>query len=376
MARNSLLRAFFAFLAGGVATSVIVIGVNSHSRPVRTMQPTTVVRSAGISLPSLDKPKPLGQPEAQTTPADDNDAVPAQTPVAENPSSHSTPDAQSDARTASGVPARVSHASTITEKNQAVARVEPVAVNNGAVSEAPVNKAPVNKAIDPPSVAAKPAPVPPPCPCPAAALQSPVTAPAQMAAVQPREPAPLLPAPAPRIVKSVVLGPGTPISVRLDHALSTHTDRAGERFAGVLTEPIIIDGLIAAEGGARVEGLIIESEHASHFHMAHISMVLTGINAVRGQFLAVRSQPIDIDGKNRAGVQGLKTGASSTVGGVASTFVGHDSGEALGSFVGGVIGTSGAILTGGKAARITPQQTLRFRLVEPVAIEDPTPVRF
>ena len=62
------------------------------------------------------------------------------------------------------------------------------------------------------------------------------------------------------------------------------------------------------------------------------------------------------------------------VGGVAGTVVGtvagQKSGNAFSSLVGGLVGTSGAVLTGGKAAMVTPVQTISFHLSEPVTISD------
>lgn len=68
------------------------------------------------------------------------------------------------------------------------------------------------------------------------------------------------------------------------------------------------------------------------------------------------------------GLQTLKTSAATTVGAVVSTVAGRSSGNALSGLVSGVIGTSGAVLTAGRAAELPAGQAIRFRLEEPLTL--------
>lgn len=211
-----------------------------------------------------------------------------------------------------------------------------------------------------------------PCPCPEPA---PAATPDPAPFVPAPEPAPVVTVEKPitkiQVVKSVVLGPGTPVFVRLNESLATGRNHSGDHFQGILQQPIVIDGFLAAERGARVEGRIVHAEPASRFRgLARMSVVLTSINTADGQELALLSYPIDVEGRNIVGVQSLKTGASTSVGAVVGAVAGKEPGSALGSVVGGVIGTSGAILTGGKPAVLSPEQTLNFRLRAPVTITE------
>jgi hypothetical protein len=56
---------------------------------------------------------------------------------------------------------------------------------------------------------------------------------------------------------------GTPVTIRLQTALSSASARAGDTFAAVLDEPIIVAGQILAERGAVVTGRIIEAKAAA-----------------------------------------------------------------------------------------------------------------
>jgi hypothetical protein len=55
---------------------------------------------------------------------------------------------------------------------------------------------------------------------------------------------------------------GTPVTIRLQTALSSASARAGDTFAAVLDEPIIVAGQILAERGAVVTGRIIDAKAA------------------------------------------------------------------------------------------------------------------
>jgi hypothetical protein len=169
-----------------------------------------------------------------------------------------------------------------------------------------------------------------------------------------------------------VLGPGTPITVRLLEPLSSSRHRAGHEFTAVLDQPIAVGDIVIADAGSEVEGRVTEAERASHFHgLARLAIVLTGLTTADGQRKAIRSAPVVIEGANILGVQNLKTGAATTVTTVVSTVAGRSTGHALGDLVGGVIGTSGAVLTGGRPAELPARQAIRFSLQDALTFTEP-----
>lgn len=58
-------------------------------------------------------------------------------------------------------------------------------------------------------------------------------------------------------VPSEELPAGTPITVRLQHAVSSQTSQVGDRFQALVDEPLVVDGRTLLGRGAKVEGTII-----------------------------------------------------------------------------------------------------------------------
>ena len=73
----------------------------------------------------------------------------------------------------------------------------------------------------------------------------------------PEAPAPPPPPPLPR---EYTLAEGRAISVYTTATLSTKTNQSGERFTTTLAEPIVDDDWVIAKKGARVEGVIVDSD--------------------------------------------------------------------------------------------------------------------
>ncbi len=347
MLRNIYIRALLSFIGAGLVASFIVLAIQDHQQAPRDVQ----IASANTEsqprkvapLPTPGSAHPLREPaepaleERSRVPEVGSDSAPRP---------ESTPEPQREA-------------------------VEPNSENPEPKHEAP--EAPNASAHGSGLSTLPPAPAPAPAPA------SPPSAPPRVAEPEFTPPAPapvpttpkVTTPPPPRVINSVVLGTGTPIVVRLDQTISTRNNRAGQTFSGVLAEPIVVNGFVAAERGAKVEGRITRAEGSSRIRgLARLSVVLTALNASGGQHLSLNSYPVEVEGQNIVGLQSVKKGASTTVGAVVGAVAGRTPGSALGSLVDGVIGTSGAILTGGKPAVLWTQEPVSFRLREPVSITE------
>jgi len=117
---------------------------------------------------------------------------------------------------------------------------------------------------------AKDEPPPPPQPAP-----EPVKQPEPVAIVEPASPAPvrelqqrpmiLRPdrdARPEMVPNTVVMQPGTTLDVRLSESLSSKKNQTGDTFFATLDQPLVIDGYVIAERGARAEGRITDVENA------------------------------------------------------------------------------------------------------------------
>jgi hypothetical protein len=95
-------------------------------------------------------------------------------------------------------------------------------------------------------------------------------------------PEPLPPVPAPR---RVTLQTGMTIPIRLDESLSSDKSVVGEMFQASLVEPLVVDGLVIAEKGARVVGRIVNSQKAI------LELGLANLMTSDGQRVAISTDP-------------------------------------------------------------------------------------
>ena len=130
-----------------------------------------------------------------------------------------------------------------------------------------------------PKAVAKPAPA---APLIAASVERPTEAPVVPAVEQ-------HPAPAPH---QATLRPGMAIAIRLGETLSSNYSQTGGTFAGTLAEPLVADGFVIAERGARVSGRVVESQKAGRFTgMSRLQVGLTNVSTSDGQQVAVSTEP-------------------------------------------------------------------------------------
>ena len=123
--------------------------------------------------------------------------------------------------------------------------------------------APAPEAPPPPASAPAPAPVAPaPAPRPAARppSQSVAPAPAPTAVAPAPAPAAPPPPPPPPPPRQFTLRQGTPLSVFTTSTVSTSANKAGEAFSAVLAQSIVDGDWVIAKQGARVEGVVVESD--------------------------------------------------------------------------------------------------------------------
>jgi len=163
-----------------------------------------------------------------------------------------------------------------------------------AVAPAPVYVEPVHiepAHVDPvvpkskPIVIAKAAPLPP--------LLPPVPyAPPPQAVPPPPEPPPV-PEPArPSPRRSATLPAGMTVAVRLAEPLSSECGIAGDTFTASLLEPLVVDGLVIAERGARAGGRILGTQRAGRVSgTSSLDLELTMVETSDGQKIEISTVP-------------------------------------------------------------------------------------
>jgi hypothetical protein len=97
------------------------------------------------------------------------------------------------------------------------------------------------------------------------------------------------PAPAPH---QATLRSGMAIAIRMEETLSSDYSPTGGAFAGTLLEPLVADGFVIAERGARVSGRVLESQKAGRFTgTSRLQIGLTNVSTSDGQQVAITTEP-------------------------------------------------------------------------------------
>ena len=272
---------------------------------------------------------------------------------------------------------------------------EPAPVVQTAPAQAPVAAEPAAAAVQP--AQAVPAPAPAPAsktpsrpatvrrPSPAvAANRAPESQPAAaFSALPPPEPAPSAPAapppqpppapepPPPPQPRKVTLSAGTLLPVRLGETLTSEKNKDGDAFTATLDRPLVIDGFVVAERGARLEGRVVEADRAGKVRgVAHLAIELVRLTTADGQRINIRTEPFRKDGQADRGRDAAKIGAGAAIGAAIGAIAGGGRGAAIGAGVGGAAGTGTVLATRGKPAELPVETRISFRVNETVTITE------
>lgn len=210
---------------------------------------------------------------------------------------------------------------------------------------------------------------PPPAPV-AAPAEPPVQAAPEPAPPAPREPEPVAPPPPPP-PRQVTLNTGMLLPVRLVDGLSSERNNPGDMFAGTLDAPLVVDRLVIAERGARVEGRVVSSDRGGKVKgVAALSVELTRIHLSDGQTIAIHTDSFERHADTTHGQDAAKVGAGAALGAIIGAIAGGGKGAAIGAGAGGAAGAGGVLLTRGKAATLPSETRVTFRLNSPVTITE------
>lgn len=207
-----------------------------------------------------------------------------------------------------------------------------------------------------------------------AASSSTASLPPTTAPTTPAETASLTPHrsdPPPREAKTVTIPAGTLVSVRAEERISTETHHSGDSFRATLDQPLVVDNVVIAERGSRIEGRIAEADAAGRVRgLSRISLELVRLNTSDGQRVRLQTEPFTKEAQSTKGKDVAKVGAAAGIGAAIGALAGGGKGAAIGAAVGGAAGTGGVMATRGQAAEIRPETRMSFRLKEPITITE------
>jgi hypothetical protein len=225
-------------------------------------------------------------------------------------------------------------------------------------------------------------PPPPPdpqleqAPQPQPATAQPAAAPVQQAPIPaeveaapgpssaPQEAAGLAADPAPAPAPSVTLRAGMLVSVRLGQGLSSEHNQSGDTFTATLDAPLVLDGFVIAERGARVEGRVVESQHAA------LGVELTTLNTSDGQRVGIRTETFRKAASRSTNEDVAIVAGGAAIGAAIGAMAGGGKGAAIGAAAGGLAGAGGAAATRPRSVALPAETKISFRVREPVTITE------
>jgi outer membrane murein-binding lipoprotein Lpp len=165
-----------------------------------------------------------------------------------------------------------------------------------------------------------------------------------------------------------IIPAGTPITIRLQQRLSSASAVPGQRFEGVVDEPIVVGDQIVVPVGAVVEGHVIVARRSGRLHHpGQLGLTLDRVT-VDQQIILLNTSHIVARGKSHKrrnwGWIGGGTGGGAVIGALAA----GGKGALIGSGIGAAAGTTTAFFTGKKDVTFGDERLLRFRLNREVSV--------
>lgn len=177
-----------------------------------------------------------------------------------------------------------------------------------------------------------------------------------------------LPPPPPR---TVTIPAGTILTIRTVQTLSSKSNSAGDTFTGTLDQPLVLEDMIIAERGARVEGRVTDvSESGRVKGLAQLSVTLTKLGTSDGQTVEVDTQDFQVEAEKSTKSDATKIGIATGIGAALGAIFGGGKGAAIGAASGGAAGAGTVLVSKGKPAEIPSETRINFRLEKPLTLTE------
>jgi hypothetical protein len=167
----------------------------------------------------------------------------------------------------------------------------------------------------------------------------------------------------------VELPSGTAIAVRLDQALSTASNKAGDTFAASLDEPVMEGGKEVLPKGTKFTGHVTTSDASGRLQGRGVLGITLDSFDFKGQNYPVASsldtKTTDSHKKRNIEMIGGGAGLGALIGGLT----GGGKGAAIGAGAGAAAGTGVAAATGKKEVEVPAETVFRFTLKNPVKVQ-------
>jgi hypothetical protein len=175
-------------------------------------------------------------------------------------------------------------------------------------------------------------------------------------------PASTVPAP-----PSVVLRAGTALRVRLDEAIDTRRNRAGDRFTATLDEPIVSGDRVVVPSGTAFAGHIAEAKSSGRFKGRAMLALSLDSFALDGRDYQIQSATSRVS-RGHKKHNWLWIGGTSGGGALIGAAAAGGPAALIGAGAGAAAGTVGAAITGKRQINLPVESRLTFSLRSDVNI--------
>jgi hypothetical protein len=171
--------------------------------------------------------------------------------------------------------------------------------------------------------------------------------------------------------RTVTIPAGTILTIRTIQTLSSKSNSAGDTFSGTLDQPLVLEDMIIAERGARVEGRVTDvSESGRVKGLAQLSVTLTKLSTSDGQTVEVDTQDFQVEAEKSTKSDATKIGIATGIGAALGAIFGGGKGAAIGAAGGGAAGAGTVLVSKGKPAEIPSETRINFRLEQPLTLTE------
>ena len=177
-----------------------------------------------------------------------------------------------------------------------------------------------------------------------------------------------LPSPKPVATRVPV---GTVLEIRLAEPMSTRTHKAGDEFAAILDQDVVVDGKVVFPEGTKAYGALLAAEESGRVEgRAEMTITLTELR-LREELLGVKTGNITIQAEGTQGRDAKVIGGAAGVGALLGGIIGGKKGAAVGAAVGGGAGTATVLTTRGKEVEFQSEHKFSFSLSREVEVTLP-----
>jgi hypothetical protein len=171
------------------------------------------------------------------------------------------------------------------------------------------------------------------------------------------------------MAKNIVVPEGTVIHVRLDQALSSKTNNAGDEFSATVDQPVMIAGKVAIPEGAQASGTVVDAKALGRFKGAALLQIKLDAVSFGGSNYAIDTASVNRTAKGKGKRTAVMIGGGAAAGAIIGALAGGGKGAAIGAGVGAGAGTAGAAFTGNKNIVLPAESLLAFKLLRSVEVK-------